>query len=455
MMIRGDLRSRLRSEDGAVMVLSALVIIVLFAAVAFVIDLSRLWHERQVLQNAVDFGALAGAQELPANDATTGSVAAAEALRVTLDNAPWLTPAQVTISFRCIVGDRDGDGAPDLSDVPTTCGPQSGTWPAEEWRTRRGRSIHLCNPFAGDRCNTVAVQTSNAVDYIFAPVIGVDSGNTGSVSAASCRGSCGAAPAPLDVAVVFDRSRSMTEADMDNARNATLSLLDFYDSAQHHVGLVGLPYHNPTNRCLVRTSQTYPNATPSTWILNGLSTDYDRADGTLNPASQIVQTINCLQRAPSNVTTNPSGAGHTDLGDPMAAASSMLQTAGRADVPDVIIFLSDGEANQPRFNQPCSYANTRATAAKTADVEIFTIAYGVAGARCGEDSAGTFRNAYASLFFAAMATDSIDDSPGGCAVTENSDGDHYFCESLSSDLEPVFRQVAEQALGHSRLVDDL
>ena len=119
------------------MVLSALVIIVLFAAVAFVIDLSRLWHERQVLQNAVDFGALAGAQELPATDSATGSVAAAEALRVTLDNAPWLTPSQVTISFRCIVGDRDGDGAPDATDIPTTCGPQTGTWPAEEWRTRR------------------------------------------------------------------------------------------------------------------------------------------------------------------------------------------------------------------------------------------------------------------------------------------------------------------------------
>jgi hypothetical protein len=242
---------------------------------------------------------------------------------------------------------------------------------------------------------------------------------------------------------------------MANARNATLSLLDFYDSAQHHVGLVGLPYHNPSNRCRVRTTQTYPNATPSVWQLHGLASDYDRADGTLNPASTLVQTIDCLERTPSNVTVTPSGAGHTDLGDPMASASSMLLSQGRAEVPDVIIFLSDGEANQPRYNQPCAYANTRASSAKAADIEIFTIAYGVAGARCGYDSAGAFRNVYASTFFAAMATDSFDDAPGGCAATENSDGDNYFCESLSSDLEPVFRQVAEQALGHSRLVDDL
>jgi Mg-chelatase subunit ChlD len=448
-----DLRSRLRNQEGAVMVLSALIMVVLFAAVAFVIDLSRLWHERQVLQNAVDFGALAGAQELPATDAATGSLAAAEALRVTLDNAPWLEPSQVTISFRCVVGDRDGDGAPDLSDVPSVCGPSSGTWSASEWRTRRGRSIHDCNPTVGDRCNTISVRTSNAVDYIFAPVIGVEQGNTGGVSAASCRGSCGAAPSPLDVAVVFDRSTSMTVADMENARNANLALLDFYDSAQHHVGLVGLPYHNPTNPCLVRTAQTYPNPTPSTWILHGLSSTYDRPDGTLNPASTLVQRISCIQRAPSNMNPTPSG-GHTNLGDPMAAATWMLQTTGRADVPDVIIFLSDGEANQPRNNQPCLYANTRANTAKSADIEIFTIAYGVAGARCGEDTAGEFRNRYASYFFSRMATDSIDDLQGGCAATENTDGDHYFCESGSADLEPVFRQVAEQALGHSRLVDD-
>jgi len=437
------------------MVLSALIIIVLFAAVAFVIDLSRLWHERQVLQNAADFGALAGAQELPVADGASGSIAAAEALRVTLDNAPWLSPSQVTIGFRCIVGDRDGDGAPDSEDIPTVCGPQSGTWPAEEWRTRRGRSIHECNPFAGDRCNTVSVRTSNSVDYIFAPVIGVDQGNTGGVTAASCRGACGTAPAPLDVAIVFDRSRSMTASDMANAKNAALAVLDFYDSPVHHVGLVGLPYHNPSNPCRVRTSQTYPNPTPSVWTLHGLASDYDRPDGTLNPASTLVQRINCLERTPTGVSTNPSGAGHTDLGDPLAAASSLLQTTGRAEVPDVMIYLSDGEANQPRFNQPCQYAITRADAAKAADVEIFTIAYGVAGARCGYDSAGTYRNVYASIFFADMATESDDDAPGGCASTENTDGDHYFCESGGSDLETVFRQVAEQALGHSRLVEDL
>ena len=455
-MMSSAFRGRGSSEDGAIMVLSALLLVVLFGAVAFVIDLSRLWHERQVLQNAVDFGALAGAQELPATDAASGSIAAAEALRVTLHNAPWLSPAQVSISFRCVVGDRDGDGAPDLSDVPTTCGPLTGTWPAGEWRTRRGRSIHACEPTVGDRCNTISVRTSNAVDYIFAPVIGVDEGNTGGVTAASCRGSCGAAPAPLDVAIVFDRSRSMTDSDMANAKNAALSLLDFYDSA----AASRRPRRFAVSQSVESLPRSHDAGLPQRHAI-GLAAARPRQltttapDGSLNPASTLVQTIGCLERTPSGVTTTPSGSGHTDLGDPLAAATSLLLTGGRPDVPDVMIYLSDGEANQPRFNQPCSYAITRATTAKASDVEIFTIAYGVAGARCGYDTAGSFRDVYASTFFAAMATDSIDDAPGGCGASENADGDNYFCESGSADLEPVFRQVAEQALGHSRLIDDL
>jgi hypothetical protein len=451
---RSMVRERLADEGGAVVVLFALILTVLFGAVAFTVDLSRLFHERQVLQNAVDFGALAGAQDMPVQGSAQASIAAAEALRVTLDNAPDLTATAVAINFRCLVGDRNGDGAPDLEDVPYVCGPVTGTWAAGEWRTRRARSSHACNPYAGDKCNTIVVQTSEVVDYAFAPVIGIDQGSTGAVNAASCKGSCGAARSPLDVVIVFDRTASMTPADLANAKNGALSVLDFYQSSQQYVGLVGLPYHNPANPCLVRSTQTYPNV-GNAWRLVGLSSDYDRADGTPNPASRLIQMINCLQLPPSGMSVTPSGAGHTDLGDPMQTAASMLSTEGRSTVPDVVIFFTDGEANQPRFNQPCTYATTRAAAAKAAGVEVFTIAYGVAGARCTQDTAGTYRNAWATTFLSAMATDSIDDAPGGCGINENKDGDHYFCESGSGDLEPVFRQVAAASVGNARLVDDV
>ena len=77
------------------------------------------------------------------------------------------------------------------------------------------------------------------------------------------------------------------------------------------------------------------------------------------------------------------------------------------------------------------------------------------GAKCERDTSGAFRGAFASTNLAKAATNSIDDLPGGCGINENKDGDNYFCESGSGDLEPVFRQVAAATLGHSRLIEDL
>ena len=283
---------------------------------------------------------------------------------MTLDNAPWIDPATINITFKCVVGDRDGDGAPDLSDVPYICGPSTGTW-MTDWKTKRGRSQHTCNPYIGDKCNTVSVRTSETVNYIFAPVIGIKQGSTGSVSAASCRGACGAQPNPLDVVMVIDRTGSMTTADLANAKNAARSVLDFYDSSEHHVGVVALPYGRPTDKCNANDPQLYPQAAASFWSIAPLSSDYDRSDGTLNTSSQIVTAINCLKVSPT-ITVRVNGvvktnAGHTNLGDPLDAAREMLLTQGRSDVPDIIIFMTDGEANQPDGLQPCNYLNNKAS----------------------------------------------------------------------------------------------
>ena len=444
-MIRSRLRARLRADDGVVTIIAALLIVVLMASVAFALDLARLRHERQLLQTAVDLGALAGAGKLPVQGSSEANAAIATARRVALGNAPRLAGASLDISFRCVVTDPEGNGGADSTDVRFACGPDGGGgWP-DGWTTRRGRAYHACDPFSGEKCNTIVLRAANIVRYFFAPAMGIDQGSTGAVNGASCKGFCGQPSSPLDVVIVIDRSRSMTDPDITNVKNAALSVLSFYDPSLQHVGLVGLPYHQASNPCLVNRRQVYPNA--GVWRLVGLSSDYGSS------SSQLVRTIQCLERTPANVTTTPSGAGHTDLGDPMWEARNVLLNEGRADVPDVIIFFSDGEANQPRFSQPCSYANTRATAAKDAGINVYTIAYGVASARCGYDTSGSFRGRFASTFFAAMATDSDDDSPGGCGVDENTDGDHFFCETAGSDLESTFRAVAVDALDRSRLID--
>ena len=433
------------------MVLFALVLVVLFAFVAMAIDLSRLFHQRQLVQNAVDFGALAGAQNLPATGAAAGTKAIADAVKVTIDNAPDLTASAVTTTFKCVIGDNNN--APAIAtDVPFVCGPSSGTWAANEWTKKGSRWSHPCNPSAGDKCNTIIVAANDTVKYFFAPVIGVTQGTTGSVTGASCRGECGAAPNPLDVALILDRSGSMSATDLQNAKNAALTLLTIYTPPAQEVALLALPYPNVASPCAASPKQNYPD-TSNVWVNVGLSSDYQTVSGTTNPSSALVQGINCLKGA-SGITVTPSGgSGHSNLGDPLTAATNLLNTTGRPGVPKAIILLTDGAANQPAAMNPCNYAVQSAAPAKAAGMDVFTILFGPANDRCSSDKSGPYTNAFATLQMAAIATNSIDNAPGTCAPTENTDGDHYFCLPKSADLTAAFRQVAAASLGFSRLID--
>jgi Flp pilus assembly protein TadG len=446
------LRARGHDESGAIIVLFALMLVVLFAFVAMAIDLSRLFHQRQLVQNAVDFGSLAGAQDMPVKGAAQASVAASDALKVTLDNAPTLLSSSVASTFRCVVTDN-GSGGPVATDLGIVCGPAvAGSW-TSGWVPKHGKVAHACDPYVGDMCNTIVVSASSTVPYFFAPVIGITSGTTGAVQAASCKGACGNPASPLDVALVLDRTASMTAQDLANAKAGALALLEAYDPNVQHVGLVVLPYGAPANKCVANGTQTYPNTNDSLWQATGFSSDYQLPDGTLNNNSALVKMINCLQLPPGNMQVTPSGNGHTDEGDPLKAARDMLTTQGRPGVPDVIIFETDGEANQPAFMQPCAYAINQADLAKAAGIDIFTLAYGVTGARCTGDTSGTYQNMWASTYLAAMATNSKDYAPGTCKASENTDGDNYFCEATKGDITAVFRRIASTSIQHSHLLD--
>jgi hypothetical protein len=262
----------------------------------------------------------------------------------------------------------------------------------------------------------------------------------------------------------------MTPSDVANVKNAALSVLDFYEPAQQWIGMVSLPYGQASNRCVAfgdrrtrpPTFQVYPNPSASTWQAAAMSQGYKRADGSINTSDPLVQQINCLQRAGDFVWAKSDGqpvngsGQHTNLGDPLDAARAMLAVQGRTDVPDVIIFMTDGQANQPSTRQPCGYFNNKATIAKDAGQTIFTIAYGLDSppVNCASTDSAQFRSRPATTNLASAATDSIDDVPGGCGPNENRDGDHYFCTPGTSDLEPVFRQVAAAAIETAHLISD-
>lgn len=461
-------------------ILTAILMVVLLAAVAFAVDVARIRHARQVAQASVDLGSLAGADLLPAQGAAAANVAEQEALKVALANDPSLTASQLSVAFSCVVSDPEGDGGADSLDVPVSCGPASGlNWPGG-WTTKGQKAFHVCNPYAGDLCNAIVLSASDTVNFYFAPVIGIDEGSTGAVSSVACRGYCGQASVPMDVMMVIDRTTSMSVADLQQAKDAANAVLQIYSPRIQHVGLTVLPYGG----CRA-VNQGYPNPSAA-WVMEPLNSNYRRADGSLNPASALVQDINCLQRA-TGVSVSPSPAracrnnqpmpaannlcgGQTNLGDPMAATANYLRTSGRPGVPHVIIFMTDGEANQPMNSQPCQYAVNAGQAAESVGTIIYTIGFGIQFSAprdgvCYNDYASAYtsgpsgRGAYASTALAAMATVSIggipptDNAPGACAADENDDGDNYFCLPRSEDLAAVFQQVAVASLQHSRLLD--
>ncbi len=103
-----NVRRRLNEDDGAILVLSAFLLIILFTLAALAIDITMKSNDRQYLWNSADAAALAGASQLPDD----GLSARALANDFAIANDPDLA-GNLSTSFRCLVGDRNGDGQPD------------------------------------------------------------------------------------------------------------------------------------------------------------------------------------------------------------------------------------------------------------------------------------------------------------------------------------------------------
>ncbi|MCA1032210.1 pilus assembly protein TadG-related protein [Bacillus timonensis] len=70
-----NIRTLLNNEKGNIMVLFALSITFLLGITALVIDVGRLYHEKSILQNAMDAAALAGAQGILTSEAKASNIA--------------------------------------------------------------------------------------------------------------------------------------------------------------------------------------------------------------------------------------------------------------------------------------------------------------------------------------------------------------------------------------------
>ncbi len=449
--VHGQLSLR---ERGQVLVLFVLFLIVLLLAAVIAIDLGTyLWH-RQNLEAAVDSAALAGALELPDDRASADSEALAflgtNQPGVTFDACPGgMTPQQtpcVRLSYRCVVGDRDNNGSPDSADIPASCNPGAGA----AWSCADQLCVAQCVFVGSNRCNVMDVSASKEVTLTFTSVLGLPPLLISASVNGACKGYCGTAPTlALDLIIVIDRSFSMSDDELDDAKDGALAVLQLFDPQYQSIGLAVLGAGNNTNKCVAQLPTSGGN-----WLIVPLSNNYKNLNGTLNTSSVLVSTINCLQNDGATQSTN--------LGSPLSDtwynrpdALTALLNSPNTSATKGIIMLSDGEAREPG-STPCQYAYDRATAVKNAGIQMYTIGYGVQGLTCSFDSSGPYRNVLVTDLLADMATDSADDQ-GNCAsasarTAENNDGDHFLCQAAGDDLEIVFVTAAAALGGGVRLI---
>ncbi len=342
-----------RGEDsGAVAIIVAALVVVLFAMAALGVDIAQQVRDKQDLRDTMDTAAHAGAYELPGNGA--GAAAAAIAMAQAND-----AEADPVTDLWCVVASTGTPPTPDTAQIPSTCDPGAGPYTVARYPGMRCNDAICaipCVPAQGDICNTIRVADSATVPYAFAPVIGVNEGSTGEVVSVACKGSCGAeVPNPMDIVFMADRTASMSESNRSLMKSAIEQTLLTMTPSMHYVALGTLHKSTGTGTC--RTNPLRPpsgqNATGSnsnsrgTWIPEPFSNNYltGAVTPTANASSSLVAGLRCLPESPSgeygtHLAAALKGAARYLLGyDPnnLATLPARPGTAKKA-----IIFETDG-----------------------------------------------------------------------------------------------------------------
>lgn len=257
---RGSRRSG-KGQRGQILVLFELVMIVILGFAAMVVDLGVLRNNRQILVNALDSAAMAGASMLPVDNATPGhTVTDTEDMIIASMNVNYpslVKDVDYTITYRCLIRADVATGKPLISvDLPGMCDPHNALHHTPPLYAVPGdfagagkQRVSDCNPKAGDRCNVVVVKGSSTTQYALAPVVGVSSGSTGTIVSAACKGACGESTiVPVDLVIILDRTGSMADnfggrnpnqngVKIHNLQSAAESILNVYDPAKQRVAL--------------------------------------------------------------------------------------------------------------------------------------------------------------------------------------------------------------------------
>jgi Flp pilus assembly protein TadG len=193
-------RVRIRDQQGQVLPIMALFMLVVAALMVITVDFGRVYVAQQQLQNAVNAAALAAGQQMP-DDSAAYTAAIKYGGTGTAGNAPFgydVSTAAPIVTFECL-----SHGTDYTAGTPPTC--PSDTSPGVTTATK-------CNPTGStpanpsvSTCNAVYIKETATVKSIFGGLIFP----SWTVSASAIAAAHAAGTKPLDVFVILDTSQSM------------------------------------------------------------------------------------------------------------------------------------------------------------------------------------------------------------------------------------------------------
>jgi Flp pilus assembly protein TadG len=403
-MIRGRecLWRRLhKNERGQTLIFVALMMVALLGIVGFVVDIGDVYYNYNQLQNSADAAALAGGATLPNT-----------------------TAAAVATTYSSVAGGKNVYG--NLQNVTMVSG-----YPQVKCLTTLTNESIPC--LAPANANAIVVEQTATVPMFFAQVLGIHTMTITATATASMRG---AQVGVYNVVVILDTTESMNSMDSSSTCNASrmscaltglqallgaltpcgslcgavsqgnVSTPDDQVSLMVFPGLTSgqaqydYDCANSTNPQIA--PYTYP--TPlNLYQVIPFSSDYRTSDTatSLNPSSNLARATGAVPTCTTGLTA-VGGEGTYYAGVIYAAQASLAaQLAARPNSQNVLILLSDGDANATASHLPgastkalvypstlnqCHQAITAAQSATAAKTVVYTVAYGAESSGCSTDS---------------------------------------------------------------------
>jgi Flp pilus assembly protein TadG len=414
-----------------------LMMVVLLGFAALVVDVGYAYYAHRSLQSSADAAALAGSQALP-------DAAAA---------------AAVARQYSSSAGNKNSKS--NINNVTTTV------------TTKCVVSLGGCVP--GTSSNAVVVLEMAPTKTFFAGLLGIPAFTIKAKATAAMRGGT---PKPAHVMIVLDRTGSMGSActiggtKLDCAKGGLNAFLGAMDPAYDQVGLVAFAPHNGGLCNTPKTTNGAPSdydAYPNNYLFVPLSTNYKTsATSPLVASSPLVSTINCIK-----------AGGTTVFAAAIDKARTTLAASHDPEAQDVIIFMTDGEANYgacatPNASgvcsnntstyrtKPCGQAVASARAASDTGVWVFGIAYDTPGAGClgwkatGTGIGGASCATKAGIQFVCPESPAITADAALRAISYdplNPTTPRFYSSPNPGSLTALFKSVAAE-LTEGRLLDD-